>query len=171
MARHYRIPCYSTAGVADSSSPGMQASIEKLFTHVPMAMSGAQYIHYAFGLLERTNIFCPAQAVLDNQHIGMIKMFLSQPKLGEEDMDKTFEQIKKVLGSKQKLYVRFTRKGLRDGSIYPHYPFEADGGDGVIEKALAKLDELLAKPVKGVSKEQENRIFNEVPGIVERLRK
>jgi trimethylamine--corrinoid protein Co-methyltransferase len=170
MARHYRIPCYSTAGVADSSSPGMQASIEKLFTHVPMAMSGAQYIHYAFGLLERTNIFCPAQAVLDNQHIGMIKMFLSEPSLGEEDMDKMFEQIKKVLGSKQKLYVRFARKGLRDGSIYPHYPFEANSGDGVIEKALTRLDELLSKPVKGVSKEQEDQVFSEVPGIVERLR-
>lgn len=170
MARHYRIPCYSTAGVADSSVPGMQASIEKLFTHVPMAMSGAQYIHYAFGLLERTNIFCPAQAVLDDQHIGMIKMFLSAPKLGSEDMDEMFQQIRKVLGSKQKLYVRFTRKGLRDGSIYPHYPFEADGGDGVIEKALLRLEELLSRPVRGVSKEQEEQVFNEVPGIVERLR-
>jgi trimethylamine--corrinoid protein Co-methyltransferase len=170
MARHYRIPCYSTAGVADSSSPGMQASIEKLFTHVPIAMSGAQYIHYAFGLLERTNIFCPAQAVLDDQHIGMIKMFLLEPRLGSEDMDRMFEQIKKVLGSKQKLYVRFARKGLRDGSIYPHYPFEADGGDGVIEKALAKLEELLSRPVKGVSREQEDQVFKEVPGIVERLR-
>jgi trimethylamine--corrinoid protein Co-methyltransferase len=170
MARHYRIPCYSTAGVADSSLPGMQASIEKLFTHVPMAMSGAQYIHYAFGLLERTNIFCPVQAVLDDQHIGMIKMFLSEPRLGEEDMDKMFEQIKKVLGSKQKLYVRFARKGLRDGSIYPHYPFEADGGDGVIEKALIRLEELLSRPAKDVPKEQEDQVFKEVPGIVERLR-
>lgn len=169
MARHYRIPCYSTAGVADSSSPGMQSSIEKLFTHVPMAMSGAQYIHYAFGLLERTNIFCPVQAVLDNQHIGMIKMFLSEPKFSEENMDDIFGQIKKVLASKQKLYVRFARKGLRDGSIYPHYPFEADG-DGVIEKALIRLEELLSRPVHSVSKEQEDRIFKEVPGIVERLR-
>lgn len=170
MARHYGIPCYSTAGVADSSSPGMQASIEKLFTHVPMAMSGAQYIHYAFGLLERTNIFCPVQAVLDNQHIGMIKIFLSEPRLSEEDMNKMFEQIKKVLDSKQKLYVRFTRKGLRDGTIYPHYPFEADGADGVIEKALMRLEELLSRPAKCVSKEKEERVFNEVPGIVERLR-
>jgi trimethylamine--corrinoid protein Co-methyltransferase len=171
MARHYRIPCYSTAGVADSSSPGMQASIEKLFTHVPIAMSGAQYIHYAFGLLERTNIFCPVQAVLDDQHIGMIKMFLTEPRIGEENMDKMFEQIKKVLGSKQKLYVRFARKGLRDGSIYPHYPFEADGSsDGVIEKALIRLAEMLSRPVRGISKEQENQVFKELPGIVERLR-
>lgn len=170
MARHYRIPCYSTAGVADSPTPGMQASIEKLFTHVPIAMSGAQYIHYAFGLLERTNRFCPVQAVLDDQHIGMIKMFLSEPRLGEGDMETVFEQIRKVLGSRQKLYVRFARKGLRDGSIYPHYPFESDGGDGVIEKALLRLEEFLARPVRGIPKEREERVFAEVPGIVERLR-
>jgi trimethylamine--corrinoid protein Co-methyltransferase len=171
MARHYRIPCYSTAGVADASSPGMQASIEKLFTHVPMAMSGAQYIHYAFGLLQRTNVFCPAQAVLDDQHIGMIKMFLSEPRLGGEDMENMFGQIRKVLGSKQKLYVRFARRGLRDGTIYPHYPFEAEGaGDGVMEKALLRLEELLSRPARGVSKEQEEQVFREVPGIVERLR-
>lgn len=172
MARHYRVPCYSTAGVADSSVPGMQASIEKLFTHVPMAMSGAQYIHYAFGLLERTNIFCPVQAVLDNQHIGMIKMFLLAPRLGPEDMETVFEQIQKVLGSRHKLYTRYARKGLRDGSIYPHYPFEAvDLGDGVIEKALAKLEELLSRPANGLSKDKVDAVFGEVPGIVERLRK
>lgn len=170
MARYYRIPCYSTAGVADSPLPGMQASIEKLFTHVPMAMSGAQYIHYAFGLLQRTNIFCPVQAVLDNQHIGMIKIFLSEPRLSEDDMNRMFEQIRKVLNSKQKLYVRFTRKGLRDGTIYPRYPFEADGTDGVLEKALVRLDELLSRPAKSLSKEQEGRIYREVPGIVERLK-
>ncbi|MGD2080831.1 MAG: trimethylamine methyltransferase family protein [Nitrospirota bacterium] len=172
MARHYRVPCYSTAGVADSSVPGTQASIEKLFTHVPMAMSGAQYIHYAFGLLERTNVFCPVQAVLDNQHIGMIKMFLRAPRLGGEDMEGIFGQIQKVLGSKQKLYTRYARKGLRDGSIYPHYPFEAGGlGDGVIEKALARLEELLSRPAEGLPGDKVDAVFNEVPGIVERLRK
>ena len=54
LARHYRIPCYSTAGVADAKTPGMQAVFEKMLTHTYMAMSGAQYIHYAFGLLDRT---------------------------------------------------------------------------------------------------------------------
>jgi hypothetical protein len=101
----------------------------------------------------------------------MIKMFLSEPRLGAEDMENMFGQIRKVLGSKQKLYVRFARRGLRDGSIYPHYPFEADSGDGVIEKALIRLEELLSMPVDGVSQEQEEQVFREVPGIVERLRK
>ncbi len=170
MARHYKVPCYSTAGVGDSSIPGMQATIEKMFTHIPIAMSGAQYIHYAFGLLDRTNIFCPAQAVLDNQHIGMIKKFLSAPKLGEEDIETAMGQITKVFNSRQKLYARFTRKGLRDGSIYSHYPFEGDGGGEIIEKALARLEEVLARPVNALADDIQKRIIEEVPGILAQLK-
>jgi trimethylamine--corrinoid protein Co-methyltransferase len=170
MARYYRVPCYSTAGVGDSSVPGMQATIEKMFTHIPIAMSGAQYIHYAFGLLDRTNIFCPAQAVLDNQHIGMIKKFLNAPGLGEDDMESAMGQITKVFNSRQKLYARFTRKGLRDGSIYSHYPFESDGGDGIIEKALAGLEEILSRPVNSLDDDIQNRIIQEVPGILAQLK-
>jgi trimethylamine--corrinoid protein Co-methyltransferase len=170
MARHYRIPCYSTAGVGDSSIPGMQATIEKMFTHIPIAMSGAQYIHYAFGLLDRTNIFCPAQAVLDDQHIGMIKMFLNAPRLGKDDMESVMGQIIKVFNSRQKLYTRFVRKGLRDGSVYAHYPFESEEGDGIIEKALAKLEEILSRPSNTLSADIQNRIFEEVPGILSQLK-
>lgn len=166
MARYYKVPCYSTAGVGDSSVPGMQATIEKMFTHIPIAMSGAQYIHYAFGLLDRTNIFCPAQAVLDNQHIGMIKKFLEAPKLETDDMESVMGQITKVFNSRQKLYARFVRKGLRDGSIYSHYPFESDGGDGIMEKALARLEEVLARPVNSLSDDIQEQIFKEVPGIL-----
>ena len=64
LARRYRIPCYSSAGVGDAKVPGMQALYEKMLTHTYMAMTGAQYIHYAFGLLDRTNTFSPLQAVL-----------------------------------------------------------------------------------------------------------
>jgi trimethylamine--corrinoid protein Co-methyltransferase len=170
MARYYRVPCYSTAGVGDSSVPGMQATIEKMFTHVPIAMSGAQYIHYAFGLLDRTNIFCPAQAVLDNQHIGMIKKFLNAPGLGEDDMESAMGQIKKVFNSRQKLYARFVRKGLRDGSVYSHYPFESDGGDGIIEKALARLEEILSRSVNSLADDIQKRIIQEVPGILSQLK-
>ncbi len=171
MARHYRIPCYSTAGVGDSAIPGMQATIEKMFTHIPIAMSGAQYIHYAFGLLDRTNMFCPVQAVLDDQHIGMIKMFLNAPRLGKDDMDEVMEQIGKVVKSRQKLYARFVRKGLRDGSVYAHYPFESDGGEGIIEKALARLEEILSRPANTLSSDIQKRIYEEVPGILEIMMK
>lgn len=172
MARFYKVPCYSTAGVGDASVPGVQATVEKLFTHLPIAMSGAQYIHYAFGLLDRTNIFCPVQAVLDNQHIGMIKQFLESPQLEKNDINESFEQIRKVMDSKQRLFVRYVRKSIHSGQVYLYYPFESKSGeDRVIEEALKHMQNLMSKPVKSLSPDIETEVFKNVPGILERLRK
>ncbi|MGA1871346.1 MAG: trimethylamine methyltransferase family protein [bacterium] len=171
MARFYKIPCYSTAGVGDSRIPGIQATVEKLFTQLPIPMAGAHYIHYAFGLLDRTNIFCPLQAVLDNQHIGMIKSFLASPQFGNESIDKAVEQIQRVMESKQRLYVRFVRSSLREGRVYLSYAFESKAReDKVMENALHHMDTLLSKPMHVLPPDTEQEIFMKVPGLVSRLR-
>ncbi|UCE71075.1 MAG: hypothetical protein JSU99_07195, partial [Nitrospiraceae bacterium] len=92
--------------------------------------------------------------------------FLDTPKLGEDDIETVMGQIIKVFNSRQKLYARFTRKGLRDGSIYSHYPFESDGGDGIIEKSLAGLEEILSRPVNSLEEDVQKKILEEVPGIL-----
>ncbi|HAA34920.1 MAG TPA: hypothetical protein DCD97_06370, partial [Firmicutes bacterium] len=61
------------AGVGDAKRPGIQATVEKLFSYKEVASAGAHYIHYAFGLLDGTNIFSPLQAVLDNASIALAK--------------------------------------------------------------------------------------------------
>jgi trimethylamine--corrinoid protein Co-methyltransferase len=171
MARHYGLPCYSTAGVGDALHPGMQATVEKFFTHLPIAMAGAQYIHYAFGLLDRTNTFCPVQAVLDNQHIGMIKSFLASPEMSAGDVDAALSQIKKVMDTPQKMYARFVRKKIRSGRVYPHYPFEdRKGEDRVVEKALERMHALLSEPAAGLAPDVKDRIFSEIPGLLSRQR-
>jgi trimethylamine--corrinoid protein Co-methyltransferase len=170
MARYYKIPCYSTAGVGDARTPGVQATIEKMFTHIPIAMSGAQYIHYAFGLLDRTNIFCPVQAVLDNEHIGMVKRFLAAPDVSGESLDRALSQVKKVMASDMGLYVRFVRKDLRSGKIYPNYPFDSEGIGGAIIKAKEHMDTILDEPVKQIPGEVEEKVFQSTPGLVSRLR-
>jgi hypothetical protein len=107
---------------------------------------------------------------MDDQHIGMIKWFLSIPRVGEKDLEDARAQIIKVMGSNQKLFVRFVRKSLREGRIYSSYPFEGENGDEtVIEKAREKMDELLSKPRKGIAPEIEDEIFRTVPGLVSRL--
>jgi trimethylamine--corrinoid protein Co-methyltransferase len=143
-----------------------------MFTHIPIAMSGANYIHYAFGLLDRTNIFCPVQAVLDNQHIGMIKCFLASPQMSETTIQEVMEQIQRVMDSKQRLYVRFVRKSLRSGDVYLNYPFETkDAQDRVIEEALHYMHTLLSRPVKSVPSDIEDTIFMKIPGLVQRLKR
>jgi trimethylamine--corrinoid protein Co-methyltransferase len=167
MARFYGLPCYSTAGVADVKVPGIQATVEKLFSHILVSMSGAQYIHYAFGLLDRTNTFCPLQAVLDDVHINMVKSFLKQPRISEEELSASLKQVTETMGSPYKLFTRYVRPKLRAGEISPPYPFESkDMDDKVLFKASQWMQELLSLPVEHLSEDVTNRIYDEIPGLL-----
>lgn len=171
MARYYGLPCYSTAGVSDVAVPGIQASVEKLFSHLLVALAGPQYIHYAFGLLERTNTFCPVQAVLDDTHIGMVRRFVRQPVINAAAISECLEQVRRVMGTSHKLYTRFVRSTLRSGGIAPPYPFEGkDMVDETLLRARQRMDEILSLPPPHIDKGVVDEVFQEIPGLLSRLR-
>lgn len=171
MARFYNIPCYSTAGVGDAKVPGMQALFEKLFTHLYMAMSGAQYIHYAFGLLDRTNSFCPIQAVLDNEQIGKVKHLMKEPNVNPASIEDMVKTVKKVMSSPYRLYARHVRKAMHAGEVSTPYRFEAKGlEDRVLENALAHMDQLEQNPALHLEPTIVENIFEAVPGILPKLK-
>ena len=171
LARSYKIPCYSTAGVGDAKIPGMQATFEKLFTHLYMTMTGAQYIHYAFGLLDRTNSFCPVQAVLDNEQIGKIKHCLREPKIDTSVVEEMLKMVKKVMASSYRLYARHVRKAMHAGEVSSPYKFEARGmDDRVLENALGYMNQLDLEPASHLDKATVDQIFNEIPGLLPGLR-
>ena len=170
MARYYGLPCYSTAGVADVKVPGIQATVEKLFSHIVVALSGAQYIHYAFGLLDKTNTFCPVQAVLDDAHIGMVKSFLNAPKVDDNELSISLDQIRQVMSTPDKLFIRYIRSKLRAGEVSLPYPFEGSKErDEVLVQAYKKMQEILQRPVEHIPPDLTETIFQEVPGILPRL--
>ncbi len=172
MARYYGLPSYSTAGVSDVNIPGIQASVERLFSHILVTLSGPQYIHYAFGLLERTNTFCPVQAVLDNTHIETIKRFVKQPTVTSDKISECLAQTRRVMGTSHKLYVRFVRSMLRSGEIAPPYPFESkDMVDETLILARERMEELLTLPPHHIDSEIMERVFQEIPGLLTRLKK
>jgi trimethylamine--corrinoid protein Co-methyltransferase len=149
----------------------MQAVFEKLFTHLYMAMSGAQYIHYALGLLDRTNSFCPLQAVLDNEQIGKIKHCLREPKVTPPVVEEMLRMVNKVMGTSHRLFTRHVRKALHAGEVSSPYRFETKGmEDKVLEKALDCLAELEALPSPWLEQATVERIFQEIPGLVPGLR-
>ena len=171
LARHYEVPCYSTSGVGDAKVPGMQSMFEKLFTHLHMGMSGAQYIHYAFGLLDRTNTFCPVQAVIDNEQIGKVKHCLRAPKVSAGDMDDAVSMVNKVMATSHRLYARHARKAIHAGDISEPYMFASkDKQDEVISKALAQFQAIEAQPRNHLPADIVERIFNQVPGILPQLK-
>jgi trimethylamine--corrinoid protein Co-methyltransferase len=171
LARHYHIPCYSTAGVGDAKVPGTQAMFEKLFTHLYMAMSGAQYIHYAFGLLDRTNTFCPVQAVIDNELIGQVKHCLRAPKVDAEETKAAVAMVNKVMGTSHRLFARHARKAIHAGDVSDPFAFGAkDQQDRVVELALAELVRIDSQPARNLPKAVVEEIFETVPGILPKLR-
>ena len=170
MARFYRLPNYSTSGVCDSKIPGQQSSIERLFSDIVVAMSGPQYLHCAFGLLDCNSVFCLLQAVLDDAHFKIIKFFLRQPRIDQPEMEAALKQIRAVVTTPQKLYISYIRPVLRSGEISGIYPFEGSGEtDDVFELAYEQMKDLLARPVEHIDRETTARIFEEIPGILPRL--
>ena len=171
LARTYKIPCYSSAGVGDAKVPGMQSLYEKMLTHTYMGMTGAQYIHYAFGLLDRTNTFSPLQAVLDNEQIGKIKHGVRQAKVDRSIIDDVLKMEKQVMGSSHRLFTRHARKALHAGDISEPYLFEAKGfDDRVLEHAVAHMKKLEAEKAPHLTGDIVETIFREVPGILPDLK-
>ncbi|MEA3470053.1 MAG: trimethylamine methyltransferase family protein [Thermodesulfobacteriota bacterium] len=172
MARMYKLPCYSSSGVGNAKVPGVQATFEKLFSHLYMAASGAQYIHYGFGLLDRTNTFCPLQAVLDNEQIGKAKHCMRPAVIEDKDGEEAVEMVRKVMTTSHKLFTRHTRKPVKAGLISEPYRFESKTADDqALEKALSYMTELEARPVKHLKKTTVEQIFKEIPGLLPKLKK
>ncbi len=170
MARYYQIPNYSTSGVCDAKIPGQQSSIERLFSNIVVTLSGPQYLHCAYGLLDCNSVFCLLQAVLDDAHFQMIKFFLRSPRIGEQDLTDIMKQIREVVATPQKLYIRHIRPVMRSGELSAPYPFEGNGdSDSVFTLAYERMKELLAKPVEHIDQSTAAKIFQEIPGLLPRL--
>jgi len=170
LARFYNIPNYSTSGVCDPKVPGQQSSIERLFSNILVTLSGPQYLHCAYGLLDCNSVFSLLQAVLDDAHFQMIKFFLRPPRIVDNEISEALKQIRDVSATSQKLYISYIRKVLRSGLLSPPYPFEGSGDtDEVFALAFDRMKELLARPVKHIDEETTDRIFREIPGLLPRL--
>jgi len=163
MARFYGLPCYSTAGVGDSSIPGIQANTEKLMTLLTVPRSGAQYIHYAFGLLERTNVFCPEQAVMDDVHIGIAKRILGDTNVSPQRRDEVVAMIREVMETDHKTFVYHLPLPSRD-PVYVKYPLEDDAG--ALYAAHKKYHEILDRPRDHLPDDVQRDIAATIPGVL-----
>lgn len=170
MARFYKLPCYSTSGVCDTRTPGLQSAIERLFSDILVTLSGPQYLHCAYGLFDGNSTFCPLQAVLDDAHFQMIRFFLRPPRTSQSEIDETLKQIREVAATPQKLYISHIRPMLRSGQLSAPYPFEGDAdADTVLALAYERMNELLSEPVEHIDAETTSRVFQEIPGLLPRL--
>jgi len=166
MARFYRLPCYSTAGVGDTSVPGIQATAEKMLTYMSVPFAGPQYIHYAFGLLERTNVFCPEQAVLDNAHIGMVKFAMRGPEgVAADRRDDILATAREIMETDHKTYIYHLPMPTRE-AVYVAYPLEGEDGDA-LRAAHDQYHAILDRPRNPLPADIQGDIRRHVPGVLE----
>jgi len=163
LARLYGLPCYTSAGVGDSSLPGIQATAEKMLTLLAVPRSGAQYVHYAFGLLERTNVFCPEQAVLDDVHIGLIKETLRSSQIASDGRQDTLSTVREVMQSSHKTYMYHMPLPSRQ-AVYTHYPLENEAG--ALYAAHQRYHEIIEVPREAIPSEIQKDIRREIPNIL-----
>jgi trimethylamine---corrinoid protein Co-methyltransferase len=170
MARFYNLPNYSTSGVCDPKIPGQQSTMERIFSDILVAISGPQFLHCAFGLLDCNSIFSLLQAVLDDSYFTHLRYFLREPKVGREEIETIKKQIVDTFATDQKMFISYIRPVMRSGELCPPYPFESkDGSDSVFELADKRVQELLAKPVEHIDEATTERIFKEIPGLLPRF--
>lgn len=167
MARFYGIPCYSAAGVGDSKFPGIEATAEKMISHLFSSLTGAQYVHYAFGLLEGTNTLSFEQLILDDLHVGFCKSMLRKQNIGEELRD-SLEEIREVMGTSHKMFTRYARKYTRSGAFIPFYSFGGDGNETLI-RVRARKEELLSTQVDEIPEDIKKELFPKFD-VLERIR-
>jgi trimethylamine--corrinoid protein Co-methyltransferase len=155
--------------VGDAKVPGIQSTIEKVFSQLQIAAAGAQYVHYAFGLLEKTNMFCPVQAVLDDAHIGIVRDILRQATFTEDDAAAAAKEVRAVMASKTKLFAKYIRKAKRRGLVSEPYLLETDQAqDLVIANAVQRLQDILDGPGERLEDSVIEQIYRDVPGLLPR---
>ncbi|MBN1589338.1 MAG: trimethylamine methyltransferase family protein [Pirellulales bacterium] len=165
MARFYELPCYSTAGVGDASVPGVQATIEKMLTLTGVPQAGAQYIHYAFGLLERTNVFCPEQAILDDVQIDLIKRTIAPPAIDTSGRESVLSLVREIMDSSHKTYMYHIPLPSRD-AVYARFPLEDE--QGALHAAHLRRQELAATPRQTLPSEIQDEIRRHVPNLLDK---
>ena len=86
MAQHFQLPLYSTGGTTDAKEVNVQAAYESAMSALLVAMSGANYIHDAAGLMEADLTISYEKLVIDNEILGMCQRVLRGIEVNDETL-------------------------------------------------------------------------------------
>ena len=140
MAQHYRIPYYSTAGMTDSKAVDCQAGYESGMGSLLVALSGANFIHDAAGLMEFDLTASYEKVVVDNEILARTHRVLRGIEVTDDtialDLMLEVGPGNDYLG--QEHTVRFMRSEFAPTTISDREPrerWEADGSKDTFARA------------------------------------
>ncbi len=155
LAKLYNLPVYASAGVTESKRPDIQAGFEKTASCLTVALTGADYIHLAAGMLDSANSISYEQYIIDNEILGMINRILSGIKVDEDTM--AFEVVESVGPGGNFVTEDHTVSHMMDEFFYPDLSvrsnfdiWEDRGRPSMLSRANARVQELFEEREDGL---------------------
>ncbi|MDY6911029.1 MAG: trimethylamine methyltransferase family protein [Chloroflexota bacterium] len=172
MAQFYKIPFYATAGMSDSKLVDAQCGYESALSLLLCALSGANYIHDAAGLMDFALSVSLEKYVTDNEIIGMAMRAVEGIKVNNETL--AFDLIKEMGPGGHFIYSKHTRKYMRTEHYLPTLSdrehmerWEKKGKTDTITRAKARVEEILAAPGYRLPDEVRQSVLDDIPGITD----
>jgi trimethylamine--corrinoid protein Co-methyltransferase len=151
LARRYRLPYYSTAGISDSKTLDAQCGYETAVNNLLVALAGGDFIHDAAGLMEFANTVSKEKLVIDNDVLGMVQRALQGITVDEQSL--AFEEIRSAGPGGNFISGRHTRTFMHRDHYIPQLTnrdkresWEADGRPTAATSARAKVQSILNSP-------------------------
>jgi len=172
MAQFYKLPFYATAGMTDSKILDAQSGYESALTNLLCALSGANFIHDAAGLMEFAMTVCYEKYVIDNEILGMVMRAVEGIKVNEDTL--AFDLIKQVGPGGNFIAAKHTRRFMRNEHYQPSLSdrhsreeWETKGRKSTWERASEQVKEIIAAHKHSLPAEVRSRVLAEIKGIVE----
>jgi len=172
MAQFYQLPFYATGGMTDSKTLDAQCGYESALTALLCALSGANFIHDAAGLMEFAMTVCYEKYVIDNEMLGMVMRAVDGIKVDDDTL--AFDLIKQVGPGGNFVAARHTRRFMRGEHYQPtlsdrdsREDWEAGGRKTTWERAAEKVKELLANRRYSLPDATRQQVLAEIEDIVD----
>ena len=171
MAQHYKISMYGTGGMSDSKVVDAQAGYESANTAMVVALSGCNYIHDAFGLLEFCTTLSYEKMVVDNDSVGMVLRAVKGVEVNRETI--AAEVVAEVGPGGHFLDHPHTVEHVRDEFYFPELSdrlqrsvWEAEGSKDTFTRAHEEAKRILEKhEPPGFSEDMEKLLLANYRGI------
>jgi len=171
MSHYYKIPMYGTGGMSDSKVLDAQAGYESANTAMVVALSGCNYIHDAFGLLEFCTVLSYEKMVVDNDSVGMALRAVRGVEVNKESI--AADVIAEVGPGGHFLDHSHTYNNVRSEFYFPTHSdrqqrsvWEEEGSKDSFTRAHEEAKKILAehKPL-GFKEDMEKMLLEKYKGI------
>ena len=171
MAQFYKLPYYATGGMTDSKTLDTQAGYESAITNLLCALSGANFIHDAAGLMEFALTVCYEKYVIDNDILGMVMRAVEGIRVNDDTL--AYDLIKEIGPGGNFVTAKHTRRHMRKEHYQPTLSdrnyrdkWESAGRNTTWQKASETVRRILKNHNVRLPEETRNKVLKEIKGIV-----